>query len=144
MGLQREAALLYYSVEGQMKWEFKKLRRKSATTDCNGKGLPLEAATVRWNRRQGRRDRENDRELEMGKCELEGARKLQKTGARRDCNWERFSLFFFGGEGKFNYGKKAVVTTRWLWGSGKNGYASDWVVVISREANGKEDGGRAA
>ena len=49
-------SILYYSVEGQMKWEFRKLRRKSATTDCNGKGLPREAATGRWNGRQGRLD----------------------------------------------------------------------------------------
>ena len=60
-------SILYYSVEGQVKqakWEFQKLGRKSATTDCNGKGLPREAATGRWNGMQGRLDRESDWKLE--------------------------------------------------------------------------------
>ena len=49
-----------------MKWEFQKLQMKSVTTDCNGKGLPLEAATGRWNGpgMQGRLDRESDWKLE--------------------------------------------------------------------------------
>ena len=77
-GLQREAVLgeynslsiMHCSVEGQMQRECQKLQRQSATTDCNGKVLPLEAATGRWIRWEKRGDRENDGELEMGKFEL--------------------------------------------------------------------------
>ena len=63
-------SIIHCSVEGQMQREFQKLQRQSATTDCNGKVLPLEAATGRWIRREKRGDRENDGELEMGKFEL--------------------------------------------------------------------------
>ena len=90
-------------------------------TDCNGKGLPREAATGRWNGMQGRLDRESDWKWEWESVNGIVKGKLQKTGAGRDCNWGSFC--FWGC--KFNYGKKAVVTTRWLWGSGNNGYGSN-------------------
>ena len=116
---------------------------KSATTDCNGKGLPLEAATGRWNGpgRQVRLDRESDWKLEWESVNGRVKGKLQKPGeiatGGRFCFWEC----------KFNYGKKAVVTTRWLWEVEIMGMVATGiprVVAISREATGKEDGGRAA
>ena len=79
-----------------MKLEFQKLEMKSATTDCNGKGLPLEAATGRWNGpgRQGRLDRESDWKLEWESVNGKVKGKLQKTGAGRDCNWGK--ILFLG------------------------------------------------
>ena len=73
-------SILYYSVEGQVKWEFQKLQVKSAATDCNRKGLPLEAATGRWNGRQGGLDRESDWKLEWESVNGRVKGKLQKTG----------------------------------------------------------------
>lgn len=87
---------------------------KSATTDCNGKGLPLEAATGRWNGRQGRLDRESDWKLEWESVNGIVKGKLQKTGAGRDCNWGK--ILFLGvqvqlrEESGRNY---AVVVGKW-------------------------------
>ena len=97
-----------------MKWEFQKLRSKSATTHCNAKGLPREAATGRWNGMQGRLDRESDWKLEWESVNGRVKGKLQKTGAGRDCNWGE--ILFLGvqvqlqEESGRNY---AVVVGKW-------------------------------
>ena len=92
-----------------MKWELQKLQMKSAMTDYNGKVLLLEAATGRWNGRQGRLDMESNRKLEWESVNGRVNGKLQKTGAGRDCNGEK--LLFLGlRESNCNY---AVVVGKW-------------------------------
>ena len=74
---------------------------------------PGEAGKVRQRKRL---------EVGIGKCERESERETAENWSR-----ERLQLggYFVSGGPKFNYGKKAVVTTRWLWGSGNNGYGSN-------------------
>ena len=71
--LQRETAFGEYSLLFCGRADetgVSKASKGIATTDCNGKVLPLEAATVRCNGRERRCDREIDWKLEIGKFEL--------------------------------------------------------------------------
>ena len=65
-----------------MKPAFQKLQRESATTDCNGKVLPLEGATGRW-KGGGGREREFETEKTTGSSKWESVKwvpeKLQKA-----------------------------------------------------------------
>ena len=85
-------SIIHCSVEGQMQREFRKLQRQSATTDCNGKVLPLEETGRCYRLRlqledgsAGRKE-ETEKTTESWKWEsLNWLQNMQKTRATGDC-----------------------------------------------------------